>query len=162
VKARSAAVPAAVALLLAGCWFGARWVSDAAPQPIPQATFATYRVQSGTVAKQVSSVATLTWTSAADLDIPLSGRVTAAVASGSVAAGDVLLAVDGESVLLAVGAVPAFRDLVPGSRGPDVRQLQDMLRRTVAPGLTVDGTFGKDTTAAVDRLWRAHGSSTRG
>lgn len=68
--------------------------------------------------------------------------------------GDVLYRVDERPVVIAEGAVPAFRDMGPGLKGDDVRQLQTMLADLGYLRSTPDGDFGTTTSAAV-RLWQA-------
>lgn len=67
--------------------------------------------------------------------------------------GLVLFSVNLRPVVVAEGAVPAFRDMKAGDMGPDVAQLQAMLLELgFAPD--ADGHFGTATVAAV-RSWRA-------
>ncbi len=71
--------------------------------------------------------------------------------------GGVLLSASGRPVLVLQGESPAYRDLAPGSRGEDVRQLELGLRRlNFDPGL-VDGYYDARTAAAVARWYQAKG-----
>ena len=63
--------------------------------------------------------------------------------------GDVLLTASGRPVLVLQGEIPAFRDLVPGISGDDVRQLEAGLRRLGFDPGSVDGTYDEQTSAAV-------------
>ena len=63
--------------------------------------------------------------------------------------GDVVFTVSGRPVFVFQGEVPAFRDLVPGLVGDDVRQLEDALQRLgINPG-PVDGLYDEQTSTAV-------------
>jgi peptidoglycan hydrolase-like protein with peptidoglycan-binding domain len=70
-----------------------------------------------------------------------------------VAPGRVLLEVAGRPLVALPGALPAFRDLRPGSTGKDVRQLQRALRSL---GLRTDdpaGVLGPGTKQALTRFY---------
>lgn len=75
-----------------------------------------------------------------------------------VAAGQVVLEVSGRPVVALRGAVPAYRDLVPGAVGGDVTQLQ---RALAGLGLSTRpdprGSFGNATSAALAALYRRAG-----
>ena len=85
----------------------------------------------------------------------LTGTVTHLVAEGeTLDQGDVLLAIDGEPVVLLLGDVPAYRLMEVGVEGADVLQLQVALEELgFGSGLTSDGTFNLATAAAVV-LWQ--------
>ncbi|MFC5994847.1 peptidoglycan-binding protein [Pseudonocardia hispaniensis] len=71
--------------------------------------------------------------------------------------GAVAMTVSGRPVFLLGGAQPAYRDLGPGVRGPDVEQLEVALRRLgLAPG-PVDGLYDQATGQAVSALYRRAG-----
>jgi hypothetical protein len=73
------------------------------------------------------------------------------------AAGDVGLSVDGRPVFILPGAVAMHRDLRPGSRGPDVGQLEVALASLgFSPG-AVDGRFDGATQGAVARFYASRG-----
>jgi peptidoglycan hydrolase-like protein with peptidoglycan-binding domain len=63
--------------------------------------------------------------------------------------GDVMLTASGRPVFVLQGETPAFRDLVPGIMGHDVRQLEDALKRLGFDPGAVDGTYDEHTGAAV-------------
>jgi peptidoglycan hydrolase-like protein with peptidoglycan-binding domain len=68
----------------------------------------------------------------------------------TVRAGSVILEVAGEPLFAFAGAVPAYRDLVPGESGADVAQLQAGLERLgLWVGGDLRGTFGPGTQSAV-------------
>src|SRR5690349_1789085 len=71
--------------------------------------------------------------------------------------GDVLLTASGRPVFLLQGDIPAYRDLVSGLSGEDVRQLEAALQRLkFDPGL-VDGVYDEKTSAAVASLYASAG-----
>jgi len=76
-----------------------------------------------------------------------------------VAAGSVVLEVNGRPVFAMPGSFPFYRNLMPGDQGPDVLQLQQGL---VAAGIPVnaDGRFGSGTVSAVRTLYRNAGYTT--
>ena len=76
--------------------------------------------------------------------------------------GVVMLTASGRPVFVLQGRVPAYRDLVPGISGEDVRQLEEALARLgFSPG-PVDGVYDQQTGAAVakwyaSRKWEPFG-----
>jgi HlyD family secretion protein len=78
-----------------------------------------------------------------------------------VAPGAALIEVSGRPVIALLGAVPAYRDLRPGSEGADVKQAQAALRSLgLDPGESA-GTFGDGTKRAVEELYRRLGYAAR-
>ncbi|WP_067816740.1 peptidoglycan-binding protein [Actinomadura kijaniata] len=72
--------------------------------------------------------------------------------------GDRLYELDGRPVRLMYGERPMYRVLRTGSKGPDVRRLEENLNALGYGGaLTVDGSFTRATADAVDRWRRANG-----
>ncbi|HLF27986.1 MAG TPA: peptidoglycan-binding protein [Anaerolineae bacterium] len=63
--------------------------------------------------------------------------------------GDVMLTASGRPVFVLQGDVPAYRDLVPGIAGDDVRQLEHALERLGFDPGPMDGAFDEQTSAAV-------------
>lgn len=63
--------------------------------------------------------------------------------------GDVMLTASGRPVFILQGEIPAYRDLVPGSSGDDVRQLENALKRLGFDPGPVDGSFDEETSTAV-------------
>jgi peptidoglycan hydrolase-like protein with peptidoglycan-binding domain len=84
--------------------------------------------------------------------------VTSLPSTGSsVREGDVLLTISGRPVFVLRGKAPSYRDLGPGIRGRDVRQLERALQRLgLRPG-RVDGLYDSSTEAAVAVLYRRRG-----
>ena len=67
----------------------------------------------------------------------------------TVGEGDVVMSISGRPVFVLAGAEPSHRDLGPGTRGPDVEQLESALSRMgFSPG-PVDGLYDGRTGAAV-------------
>lgn len=81
----------------------------------------------------------------------LSGVVTS-VSPGVLGQGGVAYTVAGVPVRVVAGSVPFYRDLGPGARGEDVRQVQQVVADG-GYGVAVDGVWGARTTAAV-RAWQ--------
>ncbi|MFF2401510.1 peptidoglycan-binding protein [Streptomyces goshikiensis] len=79
-------------------------------------------------------------------------------AGDPVAAGRLLAEVSGRPVFALRGAVPMYRDLVPGATGDDVAQVQAALRELGhGTGRDPKGVFGPGTKAALAELYRAVG-----
>jgi peptidoglycan hydrolase-like protein with peptidoglycan-binding domain len=71
--------------------------------------------------------------------------------------GSAVMSVSGRPVFVLRGAQPSHRDLGPGTRGPDVRQLESGLARMgFAPG-AVDGRYDGQTGAAVAAWYESLG-----
>jgi membrane fusion protein, multidrug efflux system len=84
----------------------------------------------------------------------ISGVVTKVPLPGDVIArGRPIYRVDNAPVVLMYGAVAAYRTLVPGVTGADVRQLEDNLKALGYGGFTVDKTYTWSTATAV-RRWQ--------
>jgi HlyD family secretion protein len=76
-------------------------------------------------------------------------------AGGRVRAATALAAYSGRPVFALPGAVPAYRDLVYGEQGGDVRQLQHALASLgYGAGADTGGVFGTGTEQAVRALYR--------
>jgi peptidoglycan hydrolase-like protein with peptidoglycan-binding domain len=71
--------------------------------------------------------------------------------------GSVMLTASGRPVFILQGAIPAYRDLVPGISGGDVRQLEQGLERLGFHPGPVDGTYDQQTSAAVGEWYKAMG-----
>jgi len=63
--------------------------------------------------------------------------------------GEVLLIASGRPVFLLQGDIPAYRDLVSGLSGEDIRQLEAALKRLKFDPGQVDGVYDEETSAAV-------------
>jgi peptidoglycan hydrolase-like protein with peptidoglycan-binding domain len=68
-----------------------------------------------------------------------------------------MLTASGRPVFVLQGEVPAYRDLVPGLAGDDVRQLESGLQRLGFDPGPLDGTYDEQTSAAVSDWYAAAG-----
>lgn len=130
---------------------------ESAPAPI-------YVVKEGTVGRTLPFVAQATWETTPLARNAAAGVVTEIdVAPGeTVDAGDILFRVDNRPVVVGLGATPAYRDFSQGASGPDVAQLQRLLRRLGLYRAPVDGRFGPSTRTAVQEWQRAIGVADDG
>ncbi|WP_433063776.1 hypothetical protein [Dactylosporangium sp. CS-033363] len=76
-------------------------------------------------------------------------------AGAAIDAGTVVAELSGRPLVALPGAFPAYRDLGPGDRGPDVKQLQQALRPRY--GTPVTAVYDARTGSDVRRLYRAAG-----
>ncbi|MES2947323.1 MAG: peptidoglycan-binding protein [Pseudomonadota bacterium] len=71
--------------------------------------------------------------------------------------GGLLLTASGRPVFVLQGALPAYRDLVPGVSGDDVRQLEQALSRMRFNPGPIDGVYDQQTAAAVAQWYKSKG-----
>jgi len=71
--------------------------------------------------------------------------------------GDAICTASGRPVLVMQGATPAYRDIVPGTSGADVKQLEEGLQRLGFDPGPVDGTYDARTSDAVAKWYKAKG-----
>lgn len=71
--------------------------------------------------------------------------------------GEVLLTASGRPVFLLQGDIPAYRDLVSGLSGEDVRQLETALKRLNFDPGPVDGVYDEKTSTAVTDWYASAG-----
>ncbi len=116
----------------------------------------TTRVANATLERTLRYPATADWTADGQVYAPTGGIVTqVATPSGVFHAGDIALLVDERPMVVIPGPLPAFRALALGSRGRDVRALQDFL---VKRGYAVNqdhSVYTAATTAAVKQWQRS-------
>jgi peptidoglycan hydrolase-like protein with peptidoglycan-binding domain len=159
----------AIALLSLGVGVaaGSRLTSpeDAAARTAPpKASQITVPVEKRTLSSKVVARGDSSFDGAVNLHVETAGLGTPAVVTGKVpkvgdtiAEGKAALEITGQPVIALVGALPMYRALRPGIRGPDVLQLEQTLRRLkFAPG-AVDGLYSVETGLAVARMFRASG-----
>lgn len=143
---------------LAGTAFAANWFTgEQTPVARPLPAAATATVRQGDLVSQVTVAGTLGYLQHRDLSTAVGGVVTWVPKEGAVVkrAGR-LFAVDGEPTMLLYGNVPAYRKLVPGDEGQDVRQLEQNLEALgYADHISVDDTYTSGTATAV-RHWQDH------
>jgi peptidoglycan hydrolase-like protein with peptidoglycan-binding domain len=161
-------VLALVTAAAVGGWVAASWIESpadvaartAAPTPSPILVPVEERVLSSDVVTrgtarfglpQPISIAPSTLKANPGLITTLPVRNT------QLAEGDVLLTASGRPAFVLRGAIPAYRDLVPGVSGEDVRQLEQALVRLGFDPGPVDGTYDGRTSAAVAAWYTAAG-----
>lgn len=144
------AVVAAAAAAVAVTAFG----GEDAPARSEDQPSATAEVQRQDLARSEEVDGTLTYGEVQTLTGMLPGTVTWLPETGSaLKAGDALYDVDNRPVVMMDGALPMWRDLVPGVSGPDVEQLEENLSALGYDGFTVDEDYTDATAAAVD-AWK--------
>ncbi|GAB7050660.1 peptidoglycan-binding protein [Catenuloplanes indicus] len=130
-------------------------------EPAPVA--ATARVERTTLTEGQVFPGVIRYTEAPPLPGRLAGTLTWLPPEGTVLRpGDVAYRVDDVPVVLLTGATPAFRALVPGLSGPDVRQLEENLARFGYTGFTADRAYTANTAAAVSRWQQRIGAPRTG
>ena len=83
------------------------------------------------------------------------GTVTGLPAEGTtISRGKPLFRLDNKPVTLLYGSLPAYRRLLPGVKGSDVRQFEQNLRALHYRGFTVDETYSSTTASAV-KTWQS-------
>jgi peptidoglycan hydrolase-like protein with peptidoglycan-binding domain len=160
-------VVAAVIAVAAAGWLAARQIrspaqiaSDAAP---PTASQITVPVERRTLSAKVIVRGTVRFGGRQTVELGTSAveQTSSDIVTeparlhANLDAGDVALSVDGRPVFVLPGVVAMHRDLHRGSRGPDVRQLEQALadlRQSPGP---VDGVFDAATQGAVARFYVA-------
>ncbi|MDP9793533.1 hypothetical protein J2S43_002045 [Catenuloplanes nepalensis] len=144
-----------VAGVLAGAGTGVvRWARTARPRKEVPAPYATTEVQLSTLVEGQTFKGRIRYAEAPPLLGRLTGTVTSLPRVGAVLkAGDEAYRVDNVPVILLTGDTPAFREMVPGISGPDVRQLERALAGLGYTGFTADGVYRYSTAEAV-RSWQ--------
>jgi peptidoglycan hydrolase-like protein with peptidoglycan-binding domain len=159
----------AVAVLAGAGWWAAGHpgLDRSSKAAAPAAPTATATVQRQDLNGQTKVEGTLGYAGSANVQSPLSGRITWLPTAGQlIRRGGTLLAVDNRPVQLFYGAKPAWRDLSVGvDDGPDVRQLeQNLAALGYDPNhqMTVDNHYNWATKAAVKRWQKARGLDQTG
>ncbi|MGR0318686.1 peptidoglycan-binding domain-containing protein [Agromyces sp. ZXT2-3] len=139
---------------LLAAWAGAAVLAPPRDVPAP-ADFTYVALSNGEVGSSITLNAVAMWEK-----VPAGANRAAGVVTGvNVAPGDVvspgsvLFELDLRPVVVAEGAVPAFRMLAQGAEGADVAQLQRLLAELGFYGGEQDGGFGTATAGAV-RDWQ--------
>lgn len=143
------------ALLAGGVGWSARTLT-APPAPLPeQQAFSVVEASDGVVSRSIRLAAQANWAGGVAVPSLAEGTVTAHRVKGParVEAGQPVYDVDLRAVSVAQGSVPAFRALSAGSKGADVRQVQQMLIDVGVRSAKPDGAFGPQTSRQV-REWQ--------
>jgi hypothetical protein len=139
--------------------------ADAAARTAPpKASQITVPVEKRALSAKVVSRGDASFDGAVNLRVETSGLRTPAVVTGKVPAvgstireGKALLEITGRPVIGLAGVLPMYRTLSPGSRGPDVLQLEQTLDRLGFNPGTVNSVYDGNTASAVERLYSAAG-----
>jgi peptidoglycan hydrolase-like protein with peptidoglycan-binding domain len=168
-----AAVIGAVVFAAGGGWAAGSRVQSpaqaAADRQPPDASLVTAEVVQRPLSSTLVARGTVRYGEPNEVTLPTSpsadGAATVtrpATKGATLAEGDVALEVGGRPVIVLPGNVPMYRDIGPGDRGDDVRQLEEALERLgFAPG-AVDGVYDAATEGAVDAWYRTVGYDARG
>lgn len=148
-----------VLLALVGGWWAGR---NAFTPPDPQTSGPgpiTVSAEEGTVSEVVTLTARAQWPASATFPGGRDGTITTIdfEPGDAVDAGQQVLSVDLRPVIVAEGAVPAFRDLSEGATGEDVAQLERLLVARGGAGLVPDATFDSATKRALSSWQEANG-----
>jgi len=139
--------------------------ADAAARTAPpKASQITVPVEKRALSAKVVSRGDASFDGAVNLRVETSGLRTPAVVTGKVPAvgstireGKALLEITGRPVIGLAGVLPMYRTLSPGSKGPDVLQLEQTLNRLGFDPGTVNTVYDGNTASAVERLYSAAG-----
>jgi peptidoglycan hydrolase-like protein with peptidoglycan-binding domain len=155
-----------VVVIAGGGWIAAREIKSpaqvAADTAPPQASLLTAQVQRRTLSSEVIVRGTGRYGQPEAISLPSSSLKTSTQLISRIAKPDAVLrersvamVVSGRPVFVLRGATPMHRDIGPGDRGEDVRQLEQALARFgYSPG-SVDGRYDRSTAAAVAQMYRA-------
>jgi peptidoglycan hydrolase-like protein with peptidoglycan-binding domain len=162
---------ALVVLLAAGAWVAGRQIRSpaqvAAETAAPKPSAITVPVEQRVLTSEVLARGTVRYGSPQPVVLAASDVkqasgdseiVTTPPRRGtSVGEGTIAMTVSGRPVFVLQGVMPSHRDLGPGTRGPDVAQLEGALVRLgFSPG-SVDGVYDGDTGAAVAAWYESQG-----
>lgn len=136
----------------------------AAKTAAPNASQITVPVEKKALSSKVVGRGDASFDGAVNVRVETSGLTTPAVVTGKVPTvgstiteGKALLEITGRPVIGLAGVLPMYRSLSPGSKGPDVLQLEQTLDRLGLDPGTVDDEYDTDTSQAVERLYEKAG-----
>lgn len=163
IGAACAATLVSVGALVASTWIKSP-AQQLADQGAPGASLLTAPVVKQVLSKTVTVRGTVVAGGAISVQ-PTTAQGAAALvvtalpkkAGSQVAAGEVLAQVSGRPVIALQGQLPAYRDLKPGDRGPDVAQLQNALKQLGHADSDESGVFGPGTKEAIAGLYQQLG-----
>lgn len=78
-------------------------------------------------------------------------------AGATIKAGEALIDVSGRPIIVLELPFALYRDIAPGATGPDVRAVQQSLKKIGVYDGSVDGKYGTNTSSAVRRLYTRAG-----
>ncbi|WP_020386773.1 peptidoglycan-binding protein [Kribbella catacumbae] len=146
---------------------GSRLMSpeDAAAKTAPpKASQITVPVEKKALSSKVVARGDTSFDGAVNVRVETSGLKTPAVVTGKVPkvgstiqAGKALLEIAGRPVIGLPGVLPMYRSLAPGSKGPDVLQLEQTLEKLGFDPGTVDTKYDGSTARAIEELYEAAG-----
>ena len=146
---------------------GSRLMSleDAAAKTAPpKASQITVPVEKKALSSKVVARGDTSFDGAVNVRVETSGLQTPAVVTGKVPkvgstiqAGKALLEIAGRPVIGLSGVLPMYRTLTPGSKGPDVLQLEQTLDKLGFDPGTVDTKYDSSTARAVEELYESAG-----
>jgi peptidoglycan hydrolase-like protein with peptidoglycan-binding domain len=130
----------------------------------PKASQITVPVEKKALSSKVVARGDTSFDGAVNIRVETSGLRTPAVVTGKVPTvgstiheGKALLEIAGRPVIGLAGVLPMYRTLTPGSRGPDVLQLEQTLDRLGFDPGTVDSKYDSGTARAIEELYEAAG-----
>jgi peptidoglycan hydrolase-like protein with peptidoglycan-binding domain len=136
----------------------------AAKTAAPKASQITVPVAKKALSSKVIGRGDASFDGAVNIRVETSGLTTPAIVTGKVPTvgstiteGKALLEITGRPVIGLAGELPMYRTLSPGSKGPDVLQLEQTLDRLGLDPGTVDDEYDTDTSQAVERLYEKAG-----
>ena len=139
---------------------------EAARAKPPDAGPVTAPVERRALTNQVVVRGDTVYDGAVEVRVETSGLDTPPIVTGQPPApgatleeGQVVLQITGRPVIVLGGDIPTYRDLAPGSSGPDVAELEVALQRLGIATGAVDDTYDADTSAGVDALFERGGDS---
>lgn len=158
----------AVATLSLGVGAAVTWLmspEDAAAKTAPpKASQITVPVEKKALSSKVVGRGDTSFDGAVNIRVETSGLQTPAVVTGKVPkvgstlqAGKALLEIAGRPVIGLPGVLPMYRSLAPGSKGPDVLQLEQTLDKLGYDPGTVDTKYDSSTARAIEKLYEAAG-----
>ncbi|TDO67399.1 putative peptidoglycan binding protein [Kribbella sp. VKM Ac-2571] len=136
----------------------------AAKTAAPKASQITVPVAKKVLSSKVVGRGDASFDGAVNIRVETGGLTTPPIVTGKVPAvgstiteGKALLEITGRPVIGLAGVLPMYRTLSPGSKGPDVLQLEQTLDRLGYDPGTVDDKYTLDTSAAVEELYENAG-----
>ncbi|MFI5691444.1 peptidoglycan-binding protein [Kribbella sp. NPDC051586] len=136
----------------------------AAKTAAPKASQITVPVAKKALSSKVVGRGDASFDGAVNIRVETSGLTTPPIVTGKVPAvgstiieGKALLEITGRPVIGLAGVLPMYRTLSPGSKGPDVLQLEQTLDRLGFDPGDVDDEYTLATSAAVEELYEEAG-----